>query len=78
MAYNISKAIVDNLDNDITQFIINNELNPERIYLGNLEWNALKEVARAITGFVYQENTGMEYKNIKIYLVKEDSHIAVY
>lgn len=74
----MSKHIVNDIDNNIAQFIITYEINPKELYLGKLEWKALKEVARAITGFVYQENTGMEYKNIKIYLVKEDSHIAVY
>ena len=56
-------------------------LQPTRLYLGNEEWEELREMAEAYMGFRLDKNAAgsrrPEFQGMKLFSVDEDTHLGV-
>lgn len=52
---------------------------PTKMYLGEKEWEELQTMAKAMTGFIYDQDSysNPEFHGLKIFLVKTDKHLTV-
>ncbi len=69
----------DKFTESIYQYSVDTGKSPTKMYLGESEWEELKIMVRALTGFVYNQDqySNPEFKGLKIFLVKAPQHLTV-
>ena len=69
--------ILFDIQKQMGDFIQKNGKDPEKIYLGDVEWDRLKLSVKPYLITVYPQNKEPEIYNMKIYIVNRPSHLCV-
>lgn len=69
----------DKFNEAIYEFSVETGRTPTKIYLGEEEWGELQVMAKAMTGFIYNQDSYLdpEFMGLKIFLVKTSNHLTV-